>query len=586
MFSKGDNICGYKVTFPIKKGAYAETYRVKDKDGKNLFLKLFNFAKLQKDQYDENSDVTEVELLKRLRHPNLVKYVDSGELIEKGQRFLFLVTEFIAGETVAQKLAREQMCSVYDAKKIVFDVLEGVKYLHNQEVPVLHNELTSQNIMLCSSGEEKKAIIIDFGHAKKLNQSRSLFVKEGLDPFYLAPETFNGAFSVQSDIYSIGALLYHILFGLPPYFVDLSRYGSSEDREMALLQEKKKPLRILDREKFELDEQIINTLSRALAENVDERFHSVEQFISALKGEVVVTAVKNGGSTSNGSGEKPTKKTVKKGNGFADVVGMEELKEKLRFDVIDLLQNPEEAKKWGISIPNGILFYGPPGCGKTFFAEKFAEEAGLNFIKVSCSDVASPYIHGGQDKIAAIFEDARKNAPTILFLDEVEVMISDRGSHNNSSMAGEVNEFLVQLNNCGESGVLVIGATNYPTVIDKAALRAGRLEMKYYIPQPDKTARKALLELYLKRTRRDLGIDYDGLAEKTENYSSSQIKLLVDEAIRLSRRKHDDCVTNDTLLEIINKTTPELSSEDIARHEAIRDEFERKKKPERRKIGF
>ena len=586
MFSKGDSISGYRITFPIKKGAYAETFRVKDKNGNNLFLKLFNFAKLKKDQYDENLNVIEVELLKHLRHPNLVKYIDSGEIIDNGQRYLFLVTEFVAGETVAQKLAREQMCSVYDAKKIVFDVLEGVKYLHHQEIPVLHNELTAQNIMLSSSSGEQRSVIIDFGHAKRLNQVRTAFLTNNLDPFYMAPETFNGALSVQSDLYSIGALLYHIIFGRPPYFVDLSKYGDLEDREAAVLLEKGKPLRILDAEKFELDEQLINVLSRALAENVDDRFHSADEFISALKGDVSVTAVKNGRPTVKETGSKPDNKVIKKGNGFADVVGMEELKEKLRFDVIDLLQNPEEAKKWGISIPNGILFYGPPGCGKTYFAEKFAEEAGLNFIKVSCSDVASPYIHGGQDKIAAIFEDARKNAPTILFLDEVEVMISDRGSHNNSSMAGEVNEFLVQLNNCGESGVLVIGATNYPTVIDKAALRAGRLEMKYYIPQPDKAARKALLELYLKRTRRDLGIDYEGLAEKTENYSSVQIKFVVDEAIRLSRRKHNDCVTNETLLEIINKTTPELSPEDIAKHEAIRDEFERKKKPERRRIGF
>ncbi len=586
MYNKGDNICGYKVTFPIKKGLYAETYRVKDKNGRNLFLKLFAFAKLQKEQYDQDHNVTEVELLKNLSHPNLVKYIDSGEFVDKGQRFLYLVTEFVAGETLAQKLAREQMCSVYEAKRIIFDVLEGVKYLHNQDVPVIHNELTTQNIMLFSSGEEQKAVIIDFGHAKALNQSRNSFVKGDLDPFYLAPESFNGVFSVQSDIYSIGALLYHILFGLPPFFLDLSRFHSTDEKETAVLQEKKRPLRILDKDKFELDEQIINILSRALAEDVDDRFQSVEQFISALKGEMVVSAVSKGKPAETDAAEKSKTKKIKKGNGFADVVGMDELKEKLRFDVIDLLQHPEEAQKWGISIPNGILFYGPPGCGKTFFAEKFAEEAGLNFIKISCSDVASPYIHGGQDKIAAVFEEARKNAPTILFLDEVEVMISDRGSHNNSSMAGEVNEFLVQLNNCGESGVLVIGATNYPTVIDKAALRAGRLELKYYIPQPDKTVRKAFLELYLKRTRRDLGIDYDGLAEKTENYSSSQIKLLVDEAIRLSRRKHADCVTNDTLLDIISKTTPELSPEDIARHEAIRDEFERKKKPERRKIGF
>ena len=102
-----------------------------------------------------------------------------------------------------------------------------------------------------------------------------------------------------------------------------------------------------------------------------------------------------------------------------------------------------------MSIPNGLLFYGPPGCGKTFFAERFAEEIGCNYMYVLCSDVASPYIHGGQEKIANLFEEARKNAPTILFLDEVEAMIMDRSKHNNVSEQGEVNEFLGQLNNCG-----------------------------------------------------------------------------------------------------------------------------------------
>ena len=172
-----------------------------------------------------------------------------------------------------------------------------------------------------------------------------------------------------------------------------------------------------------------------------------------------------------------------------------DLKEQLRSDVIDLLQAPEQAKALGLSIPNGLLFYGPPGCGKTFFAEKFAEEAKINYQYIKCSDVASPYIHGGQDKIAAIFDNARKNAPTILFFDEIDAMIKDRSKQDNVSMAGEVNEFLAQLNICGQDGVLVIGATNKPNEIDEAALRAGRLELKYYIPQPDLPTRTAIFEI-------------------------------------------------------------------------------------------
>ena len=126
--------------------------------------------------------------------------------------------------------------------------------------------------------------------------------------------------------------------------------------------------------------------------------------------------------------------------------------------------------------------------------KNFAEEAGIHYRYIKCSDVASPYIHGGQGKIAAIFDDARKNAPTILFFDEIDAMIKDRSRQTNVSEAGEVNEFLAQLNNCGQNGVLVIGATNKPDRnMIKLALRAGRLELKYYIPQPDKETRKVCL---------------------------------------------------------------------------------------------
>jgi transitional endoplasmic reticulum ATPase len=267
---------------------------------------------------------------------------------------------------------------------------------------------------------------------------------------------------------------------------------------------------------------------------------------------------------------------------------MSELKEQLQSDVIDLLKNPEQAKALGIALPNGMLFFGPPGCGKTFFAEKFAEELGCNYQYVKCSDVASPYIHGGQEKIAAIFNQARENAPTILFLDEVDAMIADRSKHNNISESGEVNEFLAQINNCGESGVIVIGATNKPKDLDEAALRAGRLELKYYIPQPDLETRNAMFEINLRNRKVDFGIDYVKLAQLTENYVSADIKLIVDQAARLVFRRKLNCITMAILVEAIQNTKPSLTIDIIKKHETIRDEFEGKnvKQSERPRIGF
>lgn len=587
-FSKQHQIGAYKVVFPIKDAAYAETYRVKDSTGTNYFLKLFNYAKLHRTQFDDAGNVLELEISKLLKHPNLTAYKDSGEILLNGQKMAYIVYDFISGETVAQKVMRDQRCSIYDAKQIVLGTLNGVKCLHSLPNPVIHNELTIENVMLDMSGGNMIPRIIDFGYARFLTQGNKSFHKDGLNPFYMAPESFNGIFTLQTDLYSVGVMLYHILFGLPPHFIDISPYKNDMSNvEEVILSERNKPLRIPDTGRQNIDENLINIIAKALAPNVDDRFQSADEFIKALSGDVKVVPVAR---TTVGITEKskPAKVNRKTGNGFADVAGMDELKAQLQSDVIDLLRDPEQAKALGIYIPNGLLFYGPPGCGKTYFAEKFAEELGCNYQYVKCSDVASPYIHGGQSKIAAIFDDARAKAPTILFFDEIDAMVKDRSKHTNVSEAGEVNEFLAQLNNCGQDGVIVIGATNKPDEIDEAALRAGRLELKYYIPQPDYETRKALFRINLQKRRTDFGIDYDKLAQLTENYISADIRLIVDTAARLVFRRHEDIITMAILEEAIAGAKPSITVETIRKHEAIRDAFEGNTpvSPGRRKIGF
>lgn len=587
-FSKQQTIGAYKVAFPIKDASYAETYRVKDSSGKNFFLKLFDYAKLHRTQFDEAGNILELDISKLLRHPNLTSFKDSGEILHNGQKMAYIVYDFISGETVAQKVMRDQRCSVYDAKQIVLGVLNGVKFLHNLPTPVIHNEITTENVMLDMSTGITIPKIIDFGSARFLNQGNKSFKKDGLNPFYLAPESFNGVFSIRTDLYSVGVMLYHLLFGMPPHFIDISPYKKSRnDVEEIILNERNKPLRIPDTGKKEIDEDLVNILAKALAPNVDDRFQSADEFIKALTGEITVSPIPSSAPRAKGI-TRDTSSIKREGKGFADVAGMDSLKAQLQSDVIDLLQNPDQAEALGLYIPNGLLFYGPPGCGKTFFAEKFAEELGCNYRYIKCSDVASPYIHGGQEKIAAIFNDARANAPSVLFFDEIDAMIKDRSKHTNVSEAGEVNEFLAQLNNCGQDGVIVIGATNKPNEIDEAALRAGRLELKYYIPQPDFETRKSLFRINLKNRKTDFGIDYDKLASLTENYVSADIRLIVDTAARLVFRRREEKITMAILEEAISDIKPSLTTEMIRRHEAIRDTFEGIKpvEPPRRKIGF
>ena len=569
LFQKGQNIDSYTVVFPHKEGSYAETYRVRNSEGKLRFLKLIYYSKLNKNQIDENGNIIEIEVAKQLKHRNLCRFENSGKIISGGQNLAYFVTEFVSSETLDKRILRDGDLSVFETKEIAKAILAALQYIHNLKDPIIHNEITVQNILLNLSGDLQELKLIDFGNARFLNQKPAKPDLKEVNPFYLAPERFNGVCCIQSDLYSVGVLIYNLLFGSLPWFFDVSGMDSDQIDEK-LSASRSKTLKYPDIEKFELDENLLNIISKALSNEISDRFQTAEEFIKALDGEIAISAPITKKAKKEAVAEECPKS---KRGGFADVAGMKELKEQLQSDVISLLNNPEQAKSLGLSLPNGLLFYGPPGCGKTFFAEKFAEETGFNYQYVKGSDVASPYIDGGKGKIADIFNEARKNAPTILFLDEVDSIIRDRSDHNNVTTAGAVNEFLMQLNNCGKDNVLVIGATNKPMDIDEAALRAGRLELKYYIPQPDFETRKEIFKISISKRKYDFGIDYDRLAGLTENYISADISLVIDTAARLAFRRGMDKISMALLEEAISETKPSLSVEQIKRHEEIRDKF-------------
>lgn len=576
ILSKGQNIDNkYRVTFFLKKGIYAETYRVKDQEGKTKLLKLFSYSKLDRTQFDNNNDILEIEILKKIKHPNLVTYCDSGELLSDNQKYAFVILDFISGETLADKMKREQRFNPYEAKDIIIGVLNGLNYLHNLESPIIHNDITNLNIMTDLSGKVAVSKIIDFGYARYLNQSNKDFLKEGLNPFYQANESFNKVFSTQTDIFSVGALYYHMLFGLPPWFVEISKYKSDKIQlEDAILEERKKPLKVLNID-VKVNEDTLSIITKALQPRAENRFKNVKEFIQTINGEIEIKPLSD-----TKEALQPKLKILKKGQGFKAIAGMQKLKTQLKNDVIDVIENPEEFREHNIGIPNGILLYGPPGCGKTFFAERFAEEAGYNFIKVASSDIASIYIHGSQEKIGDLFNEARKSAPTILYFDELDAMIPHRENVNNSSQSGEVNEFLTQLDNIGDSGVFVIGSTNKPDTIDVAALRAGRIEKRYYISPPDFEARKGIFELYLNDRPKELGLDFNKLAKITEYYVSSDIKLIIDETSRkvISEKKGGTRNNNRILMEdlefIIKNQKPTVSKSIIDEYEQLNAKME------------
>lgn len=305
----------------------------------------------------------------------------------------------------------------------------------------------------------------------------------------------------------------------------------------------------------------LKIILKSLALDPDDSFKSVDEFIYALiNGEEPLT---------NLSENKHGKTRSAKAKGFAAIAGMENLKKLLQRDVIDALHNPKEYAKYGLSIPNGMLLYGPPGCGKTFFAKHFAEEVGFNYMEVKPSTLKSCWVNETQENIGKMFKEAAERAPTIIFIDEMNELVPNRDSDVHEMSLGAVNEMLAQMDRTGEKGVFIIGATNYPNMIDPAILRAGRLDRKYYIGPPDQVAREAIIKLYLKDRPCDSNIDCVYLAKLTDGYVSADLKLIIDDASRIALHNHAK-ISQAGIEKVISQTKPSISSEELRMYATIK----------------
>jgi len=597
ILDKGFNIENYTVLLFVKQGSYAETYRVRGNDGKLYFLKLFNYSQLHKSAFDEDNNILEIELVKSIQHPNLVTYKESGEIIIENKKYAYLVLNFIAGETLSEKIIREKYKSLYDIKNIVIEILEGVKYLHQQANTIIHNEITLQNVMLDLAEGNPKPKIIDFGYAREFHQSSKVFNKEGINPNFLATECFHNIYSPQSDLFSVGIVLYQLIYNSLPWVVDISNFKRRRSElEDKIVEERKKKIQFpnVSDNIIDFDDYITNIVKKALHTDTEVRFSSADEFIKALKGEVIVDDIDT--IQIQKSDKEPTKKkttysSVAKGKGFSAIAGMQDLKNQLQVDVIDALRNPEEYEKYGVTIPNGMLLFGPPGCGKTFFAKHFAEEVGFNFMLIKPSTLKSRYVNATQENIAKMFEEAEENAPTIIFIDEMNELVPNRDSDAHEMSKSAVNEMLAQMDRTGEKGIFIIGATNYPHMIDPAILRAGRLDKKFYLSPPDFEARKAMFEMYLKSRPIDFGMDYNKLATLTENFVAADIELLVNDASR-NALKTKGRITMEMLENVTKNTKPSVSISELNKYEELRKKMDGENSPiinktnERKIIGF
>lgn len=217
---------------------------------------------------------------------------------------------------------------------------------------------------------------------------------------------------------------------------------------------------------------------------------------------------------------------------FADVGGMARIKEEISMKIIQPLKNPDLYKAFGKKIGGGILLYGPPGCGKTYIAKATAGEINARFISIGLHDILDMWIGNSEKNLHSIFELARKNAPCVLFFDEVDAMGASRSDLRQSAMRHVINQFLSEMDGVqsDNEGVLILAATNAPWSVDAAFRRPGRFDRVIFVEPPDEAAREEIIQAMLK-DKPVKEVDARKIAKETPDYSGADIKAMLDIAI-------------------------------------------------------
>ena len=257
---------------------------------------------------------------------------------------------------------------------------------------------------------------------------------------------------------------------------------------------------------------------------------------------------------------------------FDDVAGADEEKAELE-EIVDFLKQPARYVEMGARIPKGVLLVGPPGTGKTLLAKAIAGEAGVPFFSISGSDFVEMFVGVGASRVRDLFEQAKKNSPSLIFIDEIDAVGRQRGA----GLGGEhdereqtLNQLLVEMDGFGANeGIIMIAATNRPDILDPALLRPGRFDRQIMVGRPDRKGREAVLEVHTKKKPLDTNVSLEVLAKRTPGFSGADLENLANEAALLAVRKNKKKIGMDEFEEAITRVIagPEKKSRTISEHD-------------------